>query len=379
MNSVRRHTSNKVGLSFETQPCILLLFRVFRVFRVFRGQGFSLYVLNSSAVNGDSSRNSKKMHASSNPKQTPSRRLGLIQIHLAVFLFGFAGLFGKSIDAGPAVITFGRTFFAAIALLCGLAATGNNLSIRTRTDLATLCFSGLLLAVHWYTFFQSIQVSSVAVGLLSFSTFPVFTTFMEPYLFRKRLFDGRFLGERFIDRKLSSEGLETFDVVSSLMVVAGLALVVPSFDFSNNVAQGAFWGVLSGFTFAVLTLLNRMQVGKYPPLTVTFYQLGFATLFNLPFVILSGAIPSARDLLLLLALGTVCTALAHALFIASLRHIRAQLASITTGLEPVYGIVFAYLLMGEAPAARTVFGGLIILGAAFLPVVRLMRPSMRQK
>jgi len=192
---------------------------------------------------------------------------------------------------------------------------------------------------------------------------------MEPYFF----------GKRFFDERLSGESLETFDVVTSLMVVAGLALVVPSFDFSNNVARGAAWGVLSGLTFAVLTLLNRMQVGKYPPLTVTFYQLGFATLFNLPFVILSGVMPSARDLLLLLALGTICTALAHALFIASLRHIKAQLASITTGLEPVYGIVFAYLLMGEVPASRTIFGGLIILGAAFLPVVRLMRPSRRQQ
>ena len=330
--------------------------------------------LSASTVNGDSNRNSKKMHAYSSLKQTPNRRLGLIQVHFAVFLFGFAGLFGKSIATVPAVITFGRTFFAAIALLCGLAATGKTLSIRTRKDLATLCFSGLLLALHWYTFFQSIQVSSVAVGLLSFSTFPIFTTFMEPYLFGKRLFGGRFF-----DRRLTGERLETFDVMTSLMVVAGLALVVPSFDFSNNVARGVFWGVLSGFTFAVLTLLNRMQVGKYPPLTVTFHQLGFATLFNLPFVILYGVIPSARDLLLLLALGTICTALAHALFIASLRHIKAQLAGITTGLEPVYGIVFAYLLMGEVPKTRTIFGGLIILGAAFLPVVRSRHPSVRQK
>ena len=317
----------------------------------------------ASAVKRDFNRNPKKMHAPSILKQTQSKRLGLIQIHLAVFLFGFAGLFGKDIDAGPAIITFGRTFFGAIALLCGLAATGKSLSIRTRKDLATLCFSGLLLAMHWYAFFQSIQVSSVAVGLLSFSTFPIFTTFMEPYFFGKG-----FLSERFFGQKYCGEKLEVFDVVTSVMVVAGLALVVPSFDFSNNVARGAFWGVLSGFIFAALSLLNRMQVGKYPPLTVTFYQLGFATLFNLPFAILSGALPSARDLLLLLALGTVCTAVAHALFIASLRHIRAHLAAITTGLEPVYGIVFAFLLLGEVPEARTILGGLIILGAAFLPV-----------
>jgi drug/metabolite transporter (DMT)-like permease len=297
------------------------------------------------------------MHASSSPKQTRHSRIGLIQIHVAVFLFGFAGLLGKSIDAGPAVITLGRTSFAALALLFGLAVTGKSLTIREHKDLSTLCLSGLLLAAHWYAFFQSIQVSSVAVGLLTFSTFPIFVTFMEPFLF----------GER----------LEAFDVAISFIVAAGVAMIVPSFDFSNNVTQGIFWGVLSGFTFAVLSLLNRMQVGKYPPLTVTFYQLGFATLFNLPFAVLTGVLPSAKDLCLLLALGVICTALAHALFIASLKHIKARVAGITTGLEPVYGIVFAFLLMGEVPAPRTIIGGLIILAAVFLPVVRSMHDSSR--
>jgi drug/metabolite transporter (DMT)-like permease len=299
------------------------------------------------------------MHSSLSLVQTLNSRLGLIQIHSAVFLFGFAGLLGKCIDAGPATITFGRTFFAAIAILCGLKAAGRSLSIRTPKDLSTLSLSGFLLAVHWYTFFQSIQVSSVAVGLLTFSTFPIFVTFMEPYFF----------GER----------LETFDVVVALMTVSGVALVIPTVDLSNNITQGVFWGVLSGLTFAVLSMLNRMHVGKHPPLTVTFYQLGFATLFNLPFVIFAGVLPSTKDLFFLLVLGSVCTALAHALFMASLRHIKIQLASVTTGLEPVYGIAFAFLLMGEMPAVRTVVGGLIILGAAFLPVVKLAWLSGRPK
>ena len=261
--------------------------------------------------------------------------------------------------AGPAVITFGRTFFGALALLCGLTATGKRLSPGTRKDLAILCFSGLLLAMHWYAFFQSIQVSSVAIGLLTFSTFPIFVTFMEPYLF--------------------GEKLETFDVAISFLVGVGLVLIVPAFDFSNKVTQGVFWGVLSGFLFAALSLLNRKQVGKCPSLTVTFYQLSFATLFNLPVVLISGVLPSPRDFMLLLVLGAICTASAHSLFNAGLTHIKAQLAGITTGLEPVYGIIFSYALTGEAPEQRTIIGGLIILGAVFLPILRLGHPSVRQE
>ncbi len=295
-------------------------------------------------------RNSKKMHANSTTEPIFGQRPGLILIHSAVFLFGFAGLIGKLINAGPAVITFGRTFFAALALLFGFIATGRSLAIRKRSDLITLCLSGLLLATHWFTFFQSIKVSSVAIGLLTFSTFPIFVTFMEPFLF--------------------GEKLEKSDVAVSIIVAAGLAMLVPSFDFSNNVTQGIFWGVLSGFTFAVLSVLNRMHVNKHPFLTITLYQLGFATLFNLPFVILDGVLPSARDILLLLVLGTICTALAHALFIGSLKHIKARSASITTGLEPVYGIIFSFLLMGEVPSLKTLLGGLVILGVVFLPMIR---------
>ena len=281
--------------------------------------------------------------------------MGLIQINLAVFLFGFAGLFGKFIHIHPAAITFGRTFFAGITLFLGLILTRTSLSIHSCRAFLSLLLSGFVLAVHWFTFFKSIQVSSVAIGLLSFSSFPLFVTFMEPYFF----------GER----------LKVFDVVISMIVVMGLILVIPAFDFSNHVTQGVLWGILSGLTFAFLSLLNRMHVGRHQPLAIAFYQLAFAALFSLPAALFSGASPASQDMLLLLALGVICTALAQLLFIGSLRHIKAQLASVTAGLEPVYGIVFAYLLLSEVPAPRTIIGGMMILGAVFAAMARQMRAA----
>lgn len=282
-----------------------------------------------------------------------NNRLGFIQIHLAVFFFGFAGLFGKFIHANPAAITFGRTLFAGIALFIGLILSRITFSIHSVRDFFTFLLSGVILAVHWFTFFQSIQVSSVAVGLLSFSTFPLFVTFMEPCFF--------------------SEKLEGFDLIIALSVVAGLVLVVPAFDFSNHVTQGIIWGVISGFTFACLSLINRRQVVRYHPVAIAFYQLAFATLFNLPAVIISNKLPSVQDIGLLLVLGVICTAFAQLLFIGSLKHIKAQMASITAGLEPVYGIIFAFLLLHEVPPLRTVIGGLIILGTVFAAMSRQVR------
>jgi len=282
-----------------------------------------------------------------------NKRLGFIQIHLAVLLFGFAGLFGKFIHTNPSTITFGRTLFAGVALFIGLTISKTNFSIQSRKDFFTLLLSGVVLAVHWFTFFQSIQVSSVAIGLLSFSTFPLFVTFMEPYFF--------------------SEKIESFDVIIAAIVVLGLILVIPSFDFSNHVTQGVIWGVFSGFTFACLALLNRLHVVRYKPLVVAFYQHTFATLVNSPAVIYSSKLPSSQDIVLLLALGVICTALAQLLYIGSLKHIKAQLASVIAGLEPVYGVIFALLLLNEVPTLRTFIGGLIILGSVSLVMYKQIR------
>ena len=275
---------------------------------------------------------------------------GLIAIHIAVFLFGFSGLFGKFISLNPAAIVFGRTFFAGTVFLIGLILLKNRISVYSTRDFLTLSFSGVILAIHWFTFFQSIQVSTVAIGLLTFSTFPLFVTFMEPYFFEERL--------------------RPFDILIAAIVVIGLVLVIPEFDFSNNITQGVVWGVLAGFTFAVLSLLNRKHVRTYSPILVAFYQHAFATLSTLPVLFLIQISPTAKDIALLGVLGILCTALAQALFIYSFVNIKAQMASVISGLEPVYGVLFALFLLGEIPSPRTIIGGIIILGAVFLAMGR---------
>ena len=267
---------------------------------------------------------------------------GLLAVHLAVLLFGLSGLFGKLISLPPLGIVLGRTFFASLALGLALSYRRRAIRIHSRTDFWVFILLGSILAIHWTTFFHAIQVSNVAVGLLSFATFPIFVTFMEPCFF----------GER----------LRLFDVWTALLVLCGLVLVIPSFDFGNRITQGAFWGTISGFTFAVLALLNRKFVRTYPSLTIAFYQNAVATLILLPFWSLRSQAFDSRNLLFLGLLGVFCTAIAHALFIRGLKDVRAQLAGVTASLEPVYGILFALILLGEKPSARTLTGGILILG-----------------
>jgi drug/metabolite transporter (DMT)-like permease len=160
-----------------------------------------------------------------------------------------------------------------------------------------------------------------------------------------------------------------------VVVLAGLVLIVPDFNFGNRVARGAFWGTISGLSFAVLSLLNKRLVPLHGPLVLAAGQDLVAAAVVLPLLPAGARWPEARDLLLLVILGVACTALAHTLFLKGLAAVRAQTAAVVTALEPVYGTVFAFLLLGEVPSARTLIGGSIILGAVTLSTLDRGRDS----
>lgn len=284
-------------------------------------------------------------------------RSGVPLVHIAVALFGLAGVLGKLTDLPSTVIVLGRVFFAGLALVVVVTARGLPLVPGRRRDLLALAGSGAILALHWTAFFQSIQVSSVAVALLSFSTFPLFTTALEPIM----------LGER--PRRV--------EAVAALLILPGIFLIVPAFSLANAITRGVAWGLLAGLTFAVLSIWNRRLGRTHPSLVISLYQDGVAALVLLPtlFVIRPAHGLSWRDLAILAVLGLLCTAVAHTLFIEGMRSLTAQAASVVAALEPVWGILFALLLLGEVPAARTLGGGLLVVAATMLPAVVGRRPT----
>jgi drug/metabolite transporter (DMT)-like permease len=275
---------------------------------------------------------------------------GLLETHAAVLLFGLAGLFGKFLDLPAWTIVLGRTVFATAAL--GVVLVVARPAKMPRGVRTTLLFGllGALLAIHWILFFLAIQVSTVAVGLLAFSTFPIFITLFEPWWF--------------------DEKRRTIDGITALLVMMGLCIMVYPSPFGGQIFYGVFWGILSGFTFAILSLLNRKWVREYPPVVIAFYQNAFAALLLLPMMAGLDVNIGAGQWGWLALLGVVCTALSHALFIRGLNYVRAQLASVIACLEPVYGIVFAYLLLDEIPSAHTLAGGAVILMTTLLAMAR---------
>lgn len=273
-----------------------------------------------------------------------------MQIHIAVLLFGLSGLFGKFIALPPIIIVFGRVCFSSGFLFIVIKVFKKNIRLKEKSHYLYLIIMGGILAIHWITFFKAIQMSTVAIGLLTFSTFPVFVTFLEPYFFKERL-------------KLS-------DVIVAGVTFLGVALVIPKFELGNDVTQGVLWGIVSGFTYALLSIFNRKYVNEYSSLVVAFYEQIVAAVLLIPVLFFSHPVVHTKDILLIILLAVVFTGISHTLFIEGLKNIKTQTAGIISCLEPLYAIIFAAILLNEIPGIREVLGGVIILGTVFYSTIK---------
>ncbi|AQR94659.1 DMT family transporter [Clostridium saccharoperbutylacetonicum] len=131
------------------------------------------------------------------------------------------------------------------------------------------------------------------------------------------------------------------DIVIATITFLGVMFVIPKFEFGSNLTQGVVWGIISGFTYAILSMLNRKYVKEYSSSVIDFYEQLVATAVLIPSVFLQKPAFHIIDVILLIILGTIFTGIAHSLFISGLKNIKTQTAGIISSLEPVYGIIFA--------------------------------------
>ena len=283
---------------------------------------------------------------------------GLGEIHVAVLLFGVAGLFGKLLALDPLVIVFGRVLFSSLFLSLAAGLGKKSLGLGSLGEYVLLALLGCLLAFHWVSFFKAIQLSSVAVGLVSFSTFPVFVALLNPLI--------------------TKEALDPVDILLAVLAFGGVAVIVPSLDRSDPIFQGVVWGLLSGLSYAILSIINGRLSDRHSSLQIAFYEQVFAMLILAPFMLFVPMEISGRDVLLLALLGTVFTGVSHLLFIEGLRTVRAQTAGIVSMLEPLYGILASIAVFGILPRAREILGGMVILSVVFFSSRREARRSLRR-
>ncbi len=273
-----------------------------------------------------------------------------LELTFATLFISTSGVLGKHIALDPPVIIWCRAFLALFVLYFYCRHKKISLKIQSNKDLPTLLLSGIFMAGHWVTYFYALKLSNVALGILSLYTFPVITALLEPL---------------FVQSKLS-----LVQVFLGLLILMGVYVLLPEFDIENDQVLGVLVGVFSALLYALRTLLLKQHVKKYSGTVIIFHQMIIVSVLLVPFLFLMNvtAIPSQIPYLLVLAVIT--TAVGHTLFVKSLNFFEVSTASIISSLQPIFGIILAYVFLNEIPSVNVYAGGFIIL---FTVVIESLR------
>ena len=279
-----------------------------------------------------------------------------VQIHFCVLLWGFTAILGKLISLPALPLVWSRMLIVVVALAL-LPKVWRGLRAMPARLLWSYAGIGVLVALHWLTFYGAIKLANASVAATCIALATVFTALIEPKL-AKRPFSKR-------------------ELALGVAVLPGVALVVGGVP--HEMRAGIAVGALSALLVALFSSLNKRLVEHGDPLTVTALELGAGTLaltalapvMPLLFPAFAGellVLPGVRDAVLLVILSLVCTLLPFALSLVALRHMTAFAAQLAINLEPVYAIVLAIALLGEQRELTGLFyvGVAIILSAVFV-------------
>jgi len=281
-----------------------------------------------------------------------------LELHLAVFLFGFTAILGDLIQLSALVIVWWRVMITSLSLVF-LIRGGKALRQLPWPTILQFMGIGLLIAVHWLAFYGAIKLANASISLICMATISFFTSFLEPLIMRQRV--------------------RWHEIMIGLAIIPGMALIVNSTAPSMNL--GILVGLSAALLAALFATLNKKLVGRSDEMSITFLELGSAWLFLsllLPIYIgLSEGpvqlLPSPTDWLYLIILSLLCTTLAYVLALRSLRYLSAFASNLAINLEPLYGIALAWVILKDQEELSPGFywGVLIILAAVFsYPLLR---------
>ncbi len=269
---------------------------------------------------------------------------------LATLFISTSGVLGKYIAMPSEVIIWFRSAFAMIFLYGFCKSRKINLRVIDLKTHVPFIISSLFTAGHWVTYFYALKLSNVAIGMLSLFTFPVITALLEPI---------------FIKSKLNPVHL-----VLGLMVLIGLYILAPEFSMESSDVRGILFGLFSALCYSIRILILKQHVTLYNGSMIMFYQTFVITivLFPVLFFMDTSGFQSQFPYLLLLALLT--TAIGHSLMVHSLKFFSASTATIISSIQPVFGIIIAFIVVDEVPSRNTIWGGLLIISTVFIETIR---------
>lgn len=275
----------------------------------------------------------------------------LVQLNIAVFLLGGTTLFAKLISLPAQTITLYRALIGFVALALFTWFSKTDFRLKNLKEYLFMGMAGLLVGLHWVTFFHSIQISSVAVGILSLYTFPVITSLVEPLIEKQPIRFG--------------------SIAKALIIFVGISLMISQFETSNKTTMGVIWGIFSAIVFSLRNIMIRKKLAQIPGTVTMAYQLFVMVFMLLPFSSFSWDLFIDNRLILLIVLGILFTAVPHVLMVLSFRNLTVTTASLIMCLHPFYSILFAIIILAEVPNTSVIGGGLIVISVAIYETARV--------
>lgn len=271
-----------------------------------------------------------------------------LHFHIIVFIWGFTAVLGALISIDSVPLVFFRMGLASVVIYAYIKIKKIDLSVQTKT-LGGFALAGLIIALHWLTFFGAIKVANVSVTLACMSTGAFFTALLEP-LFYKRKFIW-------------------YELLFGLIVVGALYVI---FEVQPEYQLGIGLALTSAFLSAIFTLINGRFVHTHNPTKISFYELSIGTACIMVYLAFAKAdtffskdffFLSSTDWIYIIILATICTAYAFIASVKVMQYLSPYTIMLTINLEPVYGILLAFLVLGNREKMEPTFyyGAIVIL------------------
>ncbi len=271
------------------------------------------------------------------------------QLNIALICISTSGALGRYIDM-PVPITIGfRAFLGGFFIFLFCRYKKFNFYVAGE-DRKMILAGGILMALHWISYFYSLKLSNVAIGMLSLFTYPVITAFLEPLLLKTKF--------------------DKMNILLGALVLVGIYFLVPHFNLENDYSKAIALGIFSAICYSLRNIIMKSKVNKYNGSIMMFYQLLIIAICLSPFFLFlntSGIIPQFAANL---TLALVTTAIGHTLFLYSFRYFSTTSVSIMSSAQPIYGIIIGMVFLKEYPDLSAIIGGSLILLSVIMESMR---------
>lgn len=291
--------------------------------------------------------------------ERPNETRNLIILHLTVLVWGFTGILGALISISAVQMVWYRVMIASATLFIYFMLSKTSIKV-TKPQFIKFFLTGSIVAIHWILFFHAIKVANVSVSLICLSSVTLFIAILEPLIKKQRVSKG--------------------DILIGLLIIVGIYLI---FKFETNYTTGIIFGLLSALAASLFSTINSTLVQKNNPSIIGFYELTGAFFWITIYRLFDQSLLNERfnlstaDWFYLFILGTICTALAYVAGVGVMRTLSAFRVALITNLEPVYGIILAFIIFGSKEQMTSGFyaGSLLILAAVFIYPIYKKRKS----